>query len=64
MYLAMKEDEFPVVSAALIKKLDNLVPERSADSSETMQEIMHYGGKRALVRFLMSIHEEQTSRGA
>ena len=57
-----KVEDWPYLSPAFIRKLTETVPERCADPSETLAQIHHYAGKRALVNFLIQIHEEQHNK--
>ena len=50
---------WPYISAALLKKLDEVCPERCPSPEETVAEIHHYAGRRAMVNFLRSISNEQ-----
>ena len=60
--LRTMNEDWPYISAALIKKLDEACPERCAEPSESTSEIHHYAGKRALVNFLTRIHQEQNNK--
>jgi hypothetical protein len=56
-------DEFPKVSKALLDVLQQMVPERCPDSSESDRDIWIYSGQRQLVRFLQSKFDEQQEIG-
>jgi len=58
----MANDDWPYISPAFIRKLNEAVPERCPDPTETLEQIHHYAGKRALVNFLIRIHEEQHNK--
>ena len=55
-------DDWPFISDSLIRKLNEVCPERCANSDETLEQIHHYAGKREMVRFLIRLHEEQTNK--
>ena len=57
----MSED-WPYITNSLITKLEEVCPEKCADPNETLAQVHHYAGKRALVNFLISIHEEQNNK--
>ena len=52
-------DEFPRITAVLIRKLNEICPEKCPSTEMSLEEIHHYAGKRAMVNFLIEIHEEQ-----
>ena len=54
--------EWPYISIALINKLEEVCPEKCADPEDSLSQIHHYAGKRALVRLLNSIHDDQNSK--
>lgn len=54
-----KDGEFPHVPAALIQRLDALIPEKCPDIGMTEREIFFYAGQRSLIRTLWQIHNEQ-----
>ena len=54
-------DDFPRISAVLIKKLDEVCPEKCPSPEMTTQEIHHYAGKRAMINLLIEIHEDQNN---
>ena len=53
------ETDWPYISHALIQKLNEVCPEKCPSPSETLSEIHHYAGRRAMINFLNSIHLEQ-----
>jgi len=55
----MKTTEFPRISKALIDHLDEICPEKCPTPEMSLEEIHHYAGKRAMVNFLIEIHEDQ-----
>jgi hypothetical protein len=57
------DDNFPRISAVLIKKLDEICPEKCPTTDMSLEEIHHYAGKRAMVNFLTEIHEDQNNNG-
>ena len=54
-------DDFPRVSKTLIQKLDEICPEKCPTPDMFLEEIHHYAGKRAMVNFLIEIHEDQNN---
>jgi len=48
---------------ALIKKLDEIYPEKCPELEAKDREIWHYGGARSVVRMLMSIYTDQNNQG-
>ena len=55
------EDNFPRVSKSLINRLDSICPEKCPSPDMSLEEIHHYAGKRAMVNFLIEIHEDQNN---
>ena len=53
------ETEWPYISHGFIQKLNEVCPEKCAALDESLAEIHHYAGRRAMVNFLISIHKEQ-----
>jgi hypothetical protein len=53
------QSEFPLISATLVNKLNEIVPERCPSPDDHLPAIYHYAGKRAMVNFLIEIHEDQ-----
>lgn len=45
-------EEFPLVSDALLKALDEVFPLRDTYPSESLRDIDYHGGSRAVVNFL------------
>ena len=63
MYLATleSEDNFPRVTKTLVDRLNAICPEKCPSPEMSLEEIHHYAGKRAMVNFLIEIHEDQTN---
>ena len=57
------DEEWPYLSPGFIRRLNETVPERCAEPTETLAQIHHYAGKRALVNLLIRISEEQHNKG-
>jgi hypothetical protein len=58
----MQDDaNFPRISAVLIKKLNEICPEKCPTTDMSLEEIHHYSGKRAMINFLIEIHEDQNN---
>lgn len=55
----MDDDLFPPVDEALVKKLEELYPEKCPDISATDREIWVYVGARSVVRMLRAVYLEQ-----
>lgn len=55
------EDNFPRVAKTLVERLDSICPEKCPTTTMSIEEIHHYAGKRAMVNFLIEIHEDQTN---
>lgn len=55
----MDEDLFPPVDEALVKKLEELFPEKCPEISATDREIWVYVGSRSVVRMLRAVYLEQ-----
>lgn len=56
---APQEEPFPNVPDDLLKKLDELFPERCAELSDDEKTIRHKAGQRSVVRFLRDKHQQQ-----
>lgn len=54
-----KDGEFPPVPFSLLKKLEELIPEKCPDLTMGERDIFFYAGQRALVRTLWQIYNEQ-----
>lgn len=54
-----KDGEFPPVSLSLLKKLEELIPEKCPDLTMGERDIFFYAGQRSLVRTLWQIYNEQ-----
>lgn len=63
MYLALTDSKetFPRITKTLISKLEEICPEKCPSPEMSLEEIHHYAGKRAMVNFLIEIHEDQTN---
>lgn len=55
------DDRWPEVTAELVERLDKAVPELCPDPTWSDREIWIYVGRRAVVRMLHSIYDEQNS---
>ncbi len=49
----------PPIPTELIKFLDERVPSKDFSPSDSLREIDFYGGKREVVNFLKTLHEDQ-----
>ncbi len=58
----MSEQDFPFISDALMKALDERFPEASPSVSATEREIWIAVGRRDLVRFLKQKHKSQLEK--
>lgn len=54
-----KDGEFPPIPFSLLKKLEELIPEKCPDLTTGERDIFFYAGQRALVRTLWQIYNEQ-----
>ena len=52
----------PIISKALVDYLDKLLPPKDYDPLDSMNEIQHYSGKRAMVNLLRHLHQEQKGK--
>lgn len=50
----------PDITPALLAALDILFPEKSADKSDTHDDVVWRGGERSVVRFLHEQHRRET----
>jgi len=57
----MQTPEFPRITQALIDRLNEACPEKCPSPDMSLEEIHHYAGKRAMVNFLIEIHEDQNN---
>lgn len=58
--MSMTDDDlWPPLDEALIKKLDELIPERCPGVDDSDREIWMYVGQRQVVRLLRSVYLEQ-----
>ncbi len=55
----MDESLWPPIDEALIKRLEEVFPEKCPDLTQDDREIWHYVGQRAVVRMLRAIYLEQ-----
>lgn len=55
----MDDDLFPPVDEALVKKLEELFPEKCPDINASDREIWVYVGSRSVVRMLRAVYLEQ-----
>ena len=53
------EDHVPTIPKEIIDYLERSIPPRDYNSTDELQEIMHYSGKRAVVLLLKSISERR-----
>ena len=58
-----EEDLWPPIEEALIKKLDEIYPEKCPDLEAKERDIWHYGGARSVVRMLISVYADQNNQG-
>lgn len=60
----LNDDElWPPIEEALVKKLDEIYPEKCPELEAKDREIWHYGGARSVVRMLMSVYTDQNNQG-
>ena len=57
----MDTSSFPLVPLDLLEALEKRYPEASAEVGQTMDELMFYGGKRDLVRWLRAAFLDQSN---
>ena len=57
--LIPEEIAWPVLDEALIKALEQAIPERCPDISDRKRAIWMYAGKREVVRMLRAVYLEQ-----
>jgi len=55
----MDDDLFPPIDEALVKKLEELYPEKCPEITAADREIWLYAGSRMVVRMLRSVYLEQ-----
>lgn len=58
----MDDDLFPPVDEALVKKLEELFPEKCPDINASDREIWIYVGSRSVVRMLQAVYLEQQQK--
>lgn len=56
------KNKIPLISKALVDYLDTLVPPKDYDPEDSINEIHHYSGKRAMVKLLRHLHLEQKGK--
>lgn len=54
-----KDGDFPPISPELVKRLGDLIPEKCPDLDMNERDIFFYAGKRAVVRMLIEVFNEQ-----
>jgi len=57
----MSKNDWPDITPELMQKLDDAVPELCPSPEWSDREIWMYVGRRAVVRMLHSIYDEQNS---
>jgi hypothetical protein len=57
----MDADSFPEVSLSLLEALEGLYPEKPVMPNQGINELMHYGGQRTLVKWLREVYTAQTA---
>ena len=57
------DDLWPPIEEALIKKLEEIYPEKCPDLEAKDREVWHYGGARSVVRMLISVYADQNNQG-
>jgi hypothetical protein len=57
----MNSDYIPSIPTDLLNFLDQRVPSKDFSPSESLREIDFYSGKREIVNFLRTLHEDQLS---
>jgi len=55
----MDADAFPEVPEDLLIELERLYPEKPIMPGQTIDELMHYGGQRALIKWLREVYTAQ-----
>ncbi len=55
----MDDDLFPPIDEPLLRKLEELFPEKCPDINASDREIWTYVGSRSVVRMLRSVYLEQ-----
>lgn len=54
-----KDGEFPSVPFSLLERLERMLPEKCPDLDMSERDIFYYAGKRAVVRMLREVFNEQ-----
>ena len=55
------EDLWPMIDVALIRKLEEIYPDKCPSIDTPEREIWRYGGQVELVRMLRSVYNEQNN---
>jgi len=55
------DDLFPPIDEALIKKLNEIYPEKCPDLDVKDREIWYDAGQRSVVKMLISVYDEQSN---
>jgi|14BtaG_2_1085337.scaffolds.fasta_scaffold15690_2 hypothetical protein len=55
----MTKNKLPTVSKELLKHLDQQIPPKDYKPDATIEEVMFYSGKRALIAYLRTINERK-----
>lgn len=58
----MDLDGFPTIPLDLVEAMEARYPEACAEVGQTMDELMFYGGKRDLVRWLRLVYTKQNTK--
>ena len=53
------EEHTPTIPQEIIQYLERIIPPRDYNISDSIEEVMHYSGKRAVVLLLKSISERR-----
>ena len=54
-----KDTELPPINKALLEKLNELFPEKSADLSWEEKEVWYKSGQRSVIHFLQQTYKDQ-----
>ena len=55
------DDLFPRIDEALIKKLNEIYPEKCPDIDTKDRQIWYNAGQRSVVKMLISVYDEQSN---
>jgi|TARA_R100001163_G_C4936102_1_gene109908 hypothetical protein len=55
------DDLFPPIDEALIKKLNEIYPEKCPDIDTKDRQIWYNAGQRSVVKMLISVYDEQSN---